>query len=393
MIRLGVIGMGRRAAHLTAILQKLDPSVRLAAVADPTPATAQLRMNEVNVVDPPDEFLPTAEALVERSDDYDALMIGSNCDSHASIGVMCAAVPVPLFLEKPVAINRQQLEDLAASFAQREGNVVVSFPLRATPLFQRALQIVRSGRLGVINHIQAFNYVPYGGVYYGQWYRDYDVTGGLWLQKATHDFDYLTHLVQAMPTSVAAVGSHRVYGGDMRPDLMCSACDRTDSCLESPRAIAERGDDGGMGYEDHACAFSTSVRHHDAGSALVNYSNGIHVAYSQNFVSRRSAAWRGCRVTGYRATLEFDWYKEAIRVIEHHTGTVEDIRMAGNGEHHGGDTVLMRNFLDVIRRVDVPHTSLADGILSASMCLAAQSSEESGAFEAVNPPLAASRPV
>jgi hypothetical protein len=175
----------------------------------------------------------------------------------------------------------------------------------------------------------------------------------------------------------------------MQPDLMCSVCDRTDTCLESPSSIAERGDDGGMGYEDHACAFSTSVRHHDAGSALVSYSNGIHVAYSQNFVSRRSAAWRGCRITGYRATLEFDWYKEAIRIIEHHTGTVEDIRMAGNGEHHGGDTVLMRNFLDVIRRVDVPHTSLADGLLSASMCLAAQASEDSGTFEAVNPPLAA----
>jgi predicted dehydrogenase len=385
--------MGRRAAHLTAILQKIDPEVRLVAVADPTPATAQLRMSEVNVVDPPTDFLPSAEALLDRASDYDALMIGSNCDSHAALGSLCAAVPVPLFLEKPVAITRTQLEELAASFAEREGNVVVSFPLRATPLFQRALQIVRSGRLGVINQIQAYNYVPYGGVYFGQWYRDYEVTGGLWLQKATHDFDYLTQLAQALPTRIAAVGSHRIYGGDMSPDLSCSACDRTDSCLESPRSIAERGDDGGIGYEDHACAFSTSIRHHDAGSALVNYSNGIHVAYSQNFVSRRSAAWRGCRVTGYRATLEFDWYKEAIRIIEHHTGTVEDIRMAGNGEHHGGDTVLMRNFLDVIRRVDVPHTSLADGILSAAMCIAAQASEDHGNFEQIHVPTPAGRPV
>ena len=59
--------------------------------------------------------------------------------------------------------------------------VVVSFPLRTTPLFTTALEVVRSGRLGTVNQIQANNNVPYGGVYYGLWYRNYDDTGGLWL--------------------------------------------------------------------------------------------------------------------------------------------------------------------------------------------------------------------
>lgn len=393
MIRLGVIGMGRRAAHLTALLQKIEPKVCLAAVADPTPDTARIRLAEVNVVDLPLHIDSRAEALLDRADELDALMIGSNCDSHASIGVMCAAVQLPLFMEKPVAITRPQLEDLAAAFAGRESNVVVSFPLRMTPLFQRVLQIVRSGRLGVINHIQAFNYVPYGGVYFGQWYRDYELTGGLWLQKATHDFDYINQLVQSTPTSIAATGSRRVFGGEMPGDARCSTCDRTETCLESPRWIADRGDDGGMGYEDHACAFSASIRHHDAGSALVNYSNGVHAAYSQNFVSRRSAAWRGARVTGYRGTLQFDWFKDAITVVDHHSNLVDEIKATAGGDHHGGDMILMRNFLDVIRNVDVPHTSLADGILSATMCVAAQASEENGAFEVVDPPTPVGKPV
>jgi predicted dehydrogenase len=393
MIRLGVIGMGRRSAHLTAILQQLDSEVQLSAVADPSPEAARFRLAEVKVTDFPAHIDRSAEALLERSSEIDALMIGSNCDSHAAIGVACAAVGLPLFMEKPVAISRSQLEDLAAAFAGRESNVVVSFPLRMTPLFQRVLQIVRSGRLGVINQVQAFNYVPYGGVYFTQWYRDYEVTGGLWLQKATHDFDYINQLVQAAPVSIAAVGSHLLFGGEMPPDMRCSTCDRTETCLESPRWIAERGDDGGMGYEDHACAFSSSIRHHDAGSALITYNNGAHVAYSQNFATRRSAASRGARVTGYRGTLQFDWYKDSITVVDHHSNLVDEIKATGSGEHHGGDTVLMRNFLDVIRQLDLPHTSLADGILSASMCVAAQSSEENGTFELVVPPTFAARPV
>lgn len=393
MIRLGVIGMGRRAAHLTAILQRIDPEIRLAAVADPNPDAARFRLSEVKVVDVPAQILSSAEALLERSAELDALMIGSNCDSHASIGVMCAATELPLFMEKPVAISRSQLDDLAAAFSGRESSVVVSFPLRMTPLFQRVLQIVRSGRLGVINQVQAYNYVPYGGVYFTQWYRDYEVTGGLWLQKATHDFDYINHLVQAAPVSIAAVGSHRLFGGEMPPDARCSTCDRTETCLESPRWIAERGDDGGMGYDDHACAFSSSIRHHDAGSALITYNNGVHVAYSQNFATRRTAASRGARVTGYRGTLQFDWYKDTISVVDHHSNLIDEIKTTGGGEHHGGDMVLMRNFLDVIRHTDLPHTSLADGLLSASMCVAAQSSEENGGFETVDPPSFASRPV
>lgn len=386
MVRLGVIGMGRRSAHLTALMMKADTEVRLAALADPARKMADERMAEVAVDGAAARRFDSAEALLENADQLDALLIGSNCDSHAALAIKCAETRLPLFMEKPVATTRAQLSDLAAAFAGRDANVVVSFPLRMSPLMQRVLQLIKSGRLGVVNQVQAFNYVPYGGVYFGQWYRDFDVTGGLWLQKATHDFDYINQIVQATPLAVAATGSQRVFGGEMAPDLMCSACDRTETCPESPRSIAERGDDGGMGTGDHACAFSSSIRHHDSGSALITYSNGVHAAYSQNFVSRRSAAWRGARVTGYRATLQFDWYKEAATIIDHHQATVEEIKFTDAESHHGGDGVLVRNFVNVIRREDASHSTLANGILSAAMCLAAQRSEEAGTFEPITIP-------
>lgn len=49
--------------------------------------------------------------------------------------------------------------------------MVVSFPLRVTPLVKLAKEIVQSGKLGSIKHVQAVNNVPYGGVYYHSWYR------------------------------------------------------------------------------------------------------------------------------------------------------------------------------------------------------------------------------
>ena len=49
-------------------------------------------------------------------------------------------------------------------------------------------------------------------------------------------------------------------------------------------------------------------------------------------------------------------------------------------EGTGGDTLLMNNFADVIRGTDSSKSTLAQGILSARMCLAARESAETRQF-------------
>lgn len=387
MIRLGVIGMGARAIGMTRLLLQADAEVRLAAVADPAEGDIRARLMAAGINAGGTTFFTDVDALLHRAAaDLDGLLIGTRCHLHTPIAVRCAPAGLPIFLEKPVAISVEQVAALAGAFAGRDGNVVVSFPLRTSPLYDEALRIVASGRLGVVNQVQAWNYVPYGGIYFGQWYRDFDVTGGLWLQKATHDLDAVRALVGADPVRVAAVGSRRIYGGDRPPDLTCDACDRAETCPEGPTAIAARGDDGGMGRGNHACAFSSSIRHHDAGSAVVMHANGVIAGYAQNLVSRRNAGARGARVTGYLGTLEFNWYSEQLTVIDHHGREVESRKVTVTTGHHGGDHVLARNFIDVIRGVAAPRCTLRDGLVSAAVCAAAQRSEERGTFERVDLP-------
>src|SRR5262245_3744344 len=124
MIRLGVIGMGRRAAHLTATMHRLDPQVQLAAIADPRPETAHQRLAEVKFDDSKTRVFASADSLLEQTDQFDALMIGSNCDSHSPIAIRCASLNLPLFMEKPVAITYRQLEELAEAFVGRDRDVV-----------------------------------------------------------------------------------------------------------------------------------------------------------------------------------------------------------------------------------------------------------------------------
>jgi predicted dehydrogenase len=386
--RLAVIGLGHRATAMVRSMRLIDPGVSIGAVADPDEESVRRRLELVGHGGA--RVYRSADAMLDDAADYDGVVIGTRCYLHTRMAVKVASVGLPLFLEKPVAISLDEVESLREVFRGREDEVVVSFPLRHTPLFLKVLDVVKSGRLGIINQIQAVNNVPYGGVYFGQWYRNYDQTGGLWLQKATHDFDCINLLAGSRPVGVAAMESRRVYGGDKPHDLRCSACDETATCPESPQNLARRGDDGGMYQDsddntDHWCAFSRGIENHDAGSALIMYENGIHASYSQNMLSRRSAYRRGATVVGYEATLEFDLAPMEIRLIHHHSGEVEQMHVDTDSDGHGGgDHILAESFLDLIAGRARPNSSLRDGLLSAAMCLAARESARTKTFQQVH---------
>ncbi|MBA3684043.1 MAG: Gfo/Idh/MocA family oxidoreductase [Planctomycetes bacterium] len=379
MPRLAVIGLGGRMAGDLNEIFALDPEMEIAAIADPDPAVAgRTKMPSGGA-----RHFPSVEALVAAGGRYDGVLVGTQCNLHTHAACALAPLGAPLFLEKPVAITDDEVVRLAAAWRGREDQVVVSFPLRYTPLFRAVLAVVRSGALGAINQIQAFNNVNYGGVYFGQWYRDFDRAGGLWLQKATHDFDYINLLAGSAPTAVAATVTKRIYGGDKPHDLICSRCDETLTCPESPRNQAARGDNGGMGAGDHGCAFSREIKNEDAGSALIMYADGVHAAYSQNFVSRRTAGQRGARVTGYLGTVEFDWYTDSYRVIHHHDQRVDRVEVKASSGHGGGDQVLAQNFVDLVRGRARSHADLNAGLLSAAMCLAARTSAQNRTFQPI----------
>lgn len=387
MIRLGVIGLGGRAMGLLKVLGEIAPGVQVTAVADPDEPAARQRLAQTGIDCSGTRFYATSTEILRVADSYDAILIGTRCNLHASLLLAALPTGLPILLEKPVVINWKQWAEVSRACRGHEGQILVSFPLRFTPLFCEVKKIVDSGRLGIINQIQAVNNVNYGGVYYANWYRDAEITGGLWLQKATHDFDYLCHLLaDTQPVSVTAVESRRIYGGDMPGGLKCSACGLTATCRESPRNLIESGDDGGMlpldaqgeAINDHWCVFGGDVNHQDSGSALIRYGNGAHVSYSQNFVSRRTAHSRGATITGYDATLRFNWADGKYWIIDHRSNAVEEKLVPVFTLHNGGDRVLMQNFIDMVLEQASPRATIAEGLLSAELCLGARDTAVDG---------------
>jgi predicted dehydrogenase len=367
-VRLGVIGFGRRLRSMLATLRKLEPDAAVVALLDPR---AEALMAEF-----PSELAGATsygavDALLAHPG-LDGVMVGTRCSLHTPYAVEVLRSGRPLFLEKPVAISWEQLRRLEAAARGTTSPAVVSFPLRVSAMCELARRIVDSGAIGTVEHVQAVNNVPaYAAGYYHGWMRDEEETGGLWLQKATHDFDYLNYLVGQRPVSVCAMESKTVFRGDMPVGLRCVDCDRRD-CPEKPHATPS-----------WLCAFGVDTGNHDAASAIVRYASGAHMVYSQNFYTRRGAAARGATLIGYRGTLKFDWYQDELTVHHHHTGRVERHRFeSGPGEtgHHGGDAELARDFLAIASGRGASRTPLEVALASTELCLAARDSSHERRF-------------
>jgi predicted dehydrogenase len=375
-MRLGVIGFGVRIRHMIQQMKQVYPECRVAAITDLRidPIRSEIGEEAAKEI----QFYETPEIMLNQSD-LDGILVGTRCSLHTEMALKVLETGLPLFLEKPVATNFQDLLRLKRAFEETVSEVVVSFPLRYSALTQLAKEIVDSGKLGTIEHVQAYNNVPYGGVYYHNWYRDENETGGLFLQKATHDFDYINYLLGIKPVVICAMKSKQVFKGDKPAGLKCADCSENQTCLDS--TVNHEAD---LSETGPYCCFAVDTGNEDSGSAVIQYDSGMHVSYSQNFFARKGAGTRGARLLGYKGTLEFDWYTNQLKVYMHHTPRLENYELKTEDEFHGGgDAVLARNFVEVIQGKAKSNSTLESGLLSALMCLKAKESAETATFQKI----------
>lgn len=381
-MRIGVIGYGGRInGMIQGPFRDVAPELRVAAIVDPDEEGARARLADADqeVV----RFYDDIDSMMRQAD-LDAVAVGTRCNHHADIAIELARYDVPLFLEKPVAITMDKATQLERAFDNSRCQVVVSFPLRVSPLCVLARDYIDEGAVGDPLHVHAVNYVPYGTVYWEQPYRDYDVTGGLFLQKATHDFDYLMYLMGQPIRRVAASATRgRIFGGDKPAGLRCSACDEVDTCPESP-ANRKRNGSGGS-QADHLCVFGSDCGtgerlNEDVSSALLEFEDGSHGVYSQVFYARRDAAVRGATVSGYDGTVQFDWYANELKRVRHHAPFSATERASSGMSHFGGDGELAQDFIGLVRGTATSRTPIETGIQSVYACLAARESADTGAF-------------
>ncbi|MHB9032837.1 MAG: Gfo/Idh/MocA family protein [Anaerolineae bacterium] len=374
MLNIGIIGYGGRVSGMAKAMGMYSIPYRVAAITDPR-AEQIKSANDPFLADT--TFYDSADAMLEAGG-LDGVMVGTRCFMHTDMACKVAKYKLPLFLEKPVAITFEQVKRLNDTFVNYPAPTVISFPLRLTIHVQTIKQMIEADTIGTVEHVIGFNDVPYGDVYFYEWYRNFEQVGGLFLQKATHDLDYIGYLLNQKPKQLCAMHSRRVYGGDKPHDLKCVDCEEFETCPESPfNLFRERfqGSQVNMNSK-RMCLYSKDIKNEDIDNVIIEYENGVQTSYTQNVFARNAAGRRGARFYGYKGTIFFDWYENVIKVFKHQSPAVETITFTGEMPHFGGDRELCYDFLMAMRDGKQSRSPIEAGIQSALTCLWARESAE-----------------
>jgi len=330
-LRFAAIGLGQRsAAVLRAIKQTVTP-FELVGYADPAPVgMATLAENGIAAGK---SFAD--ERTLLAAGPFDLTLIGTPNHLHAAQLALALEGAGPVFVEKPIVRTEDESHALAKRLRERPAPpLFVGLVMRSAPIVREILQVVREGHLGAIVSIDATEHLPpeHGAYLARNWRRRREWGGSFLLDKVCHDFDILGTIAGARAQRVASFGGR----GQFRAD-------RADGRDDVP---AYRAWPGGWSAQDDAFSSDNDVS--DTQTAIVEYANGVRLAFhASSHSALRERRWY---VAGTEGTLIADLVRNKLmwrRALEagapvRHTYPVDEI------DHNGADVAMARDLVEAL---------------------------------------------
>ena len=329
-------------------------------------------------------------------EDINTVVIATYCKSHAEMVEKCVKHGVNIFLEKPIAITEEDVEEVWRLLKDYPKVVTVNFTMRGAPVSLAAKRHVQNGDIGKIVSVQYVNNVHYGDIYFRKWMRRKENVGNLFLQKAVHDLDIINSIVGLKPVSIAAFGSRLVYGGDKPNDLTCDDCSEKMTCSMSVHKLFMESAKPLPPKHQRKCVYAKEIDIDDNHVMIIQYEGGVTASYSQAFNAPMRAFMRGGQFIGTDGTMNFQYYGEflenskseellgesRIDIIKYattpRTKISEVYDWTGRGHFDGNENGILAKLDLVHGRPTEVKNSIEEGYISAKMCLAAQKSIETG---------------
>ncbi|MBX5477555.1 MAG: bi-domain-containing oxidoreductase [Pyrinomonas methylaliphatogenes] len=193
-VRVGLIGAGNYARSL------LLPALKAAGVEFQAVATA----SGISARDVAEKYgfryCVAGAGEILDDDDVDLIVIATRHDLHAELAKRALERGRHVFVEKPLALSDEELDQLLATAMRSAGNLAVGFNRRFSPLAREAKEFFKARRepLSILYRVNA------GRIPREHWTQDAREGGGRIIGEVCHFIDLMQFLTGARPVRVYA---------------------------------------------------------------------------------------------------------------------------------------------------------------------------------------------
>jgi predicted dehydrogenase len=385
--RYAIVGVGsRRHMYQDAIEGDYAEFAELVGICDTNPGRLELarQRSKRNKATPPPAFEASEFDRMLSETKPDHVIVTTVDATHDDYIVRAMLAGYDVITEKPMTTTAEKVQRIMDAKKKSGKNLRVTFNYRYSPPRTQVKDVLMSGEIGEVRSVD-FHWMlntQHGADYFRRWHGTKKNSGGLMVHKSSHHFDLVNWWLGAMPVSVLATGKKEFYTPEMAKRFglqshheRCHTCPETDKCgffmdlaanpaLKSLYLDQEKHD----GYFRDQCVWRPEIDIEDTMNVLVNYDNGVTLAYSLNAFN----AWEGYTVV-FNGTLGRLEHTIVEQVYVNGTDTVQGAIAAGGvttrifplrsegrtlepwtgtGGHGGGDKMMLDEIFLPNREVD-----------------------------------------
>lgn len=420
MITAIIVGAGHRAMTYAALSEIIPNDFKIVGVADLDPLRCQ-KVKELYGFSN-DMCFSSSEELMKKDKLADVIINGTMDADHVPTTIPMLEKGYDVLLEKPFAINNEEVELLADAVKRTGRKVMICHVLRYAPFYVKIKELINNGTIGEIINIQTSEHVSYHHVancfIRGKWRRK-DLGGtSMLVQKCCHDIDLICWFLSGIsPIKVSSFGSRSFFNREHAPEnsgeYCLNDCPLEHTCTYSCRKLnldhIERWaayvwrdiehieNPTFQDYEQELlrrdnpygrCVWKLDNDVVDRQSVMVEFSNGATATH--NMVAGTARPCRKIHIVGSKGEIDgvMDDNSFTLKLIDTQLGYTEQVFNLNDegdtsgafGGHGGGDMRLAIDFYELVsgKAPSISCTLLEDSLNGHRLAFAADIARESG---------------
>ena len=423
-----IVGAGNRANIYASYALEAPDRLKIVGIVDPDAVRRGIIQERYSV--PDENCFDSVEEFVKREKFADAVINGTMDAIHVETSIPVLEKGYDLLLEKPFALNEEEMQELVDVANSNKRQVYICHVLRYTPFYTAIKEKLLSGVIGKpmsIMMTEDVNYIHMAVSYVrGKWRSEKLCLAPMLLAKSCHDIDIMMWMMNdTEPVSVVSYGSEFQFGADNKPENAGTRC-MVDCPLEAECPFSANSNYISVlhrfqqytwkcieGNEDQSKEYKIkSLKEFnpygkcvwdferdgnvDHQSVMVNFANGATGTF--NMVGGSAKSERNIHIIGTKGEIKgvFEDSRFVVRTFDPHTekGYIEEeynLNITGdmtgqNGGHGGGDERLIADFVDVLcgKKPSISCTEINDSTKSHRVVFKAEKSRKNNTIEKIN---------